>query len=98
MIKSEVVLRAFRASEDQESSLKFAEGHKKVLTAHWVTKVTSSNYNWMKDPSVFVILVESLEDGRASGGASVRASLGTGSWPIEEAAQELDPSIVTLVR
>lgn len=97
MSTSKVKIKAFRASSDVEASLKFADGHKRVLEAHGVKKVTSSNLEWTEDPSVFVLLVESLETGRALGGARVHASTATNLLPIESATVEMDPRIKEVV-
>jgi len=96
--KSNVVIRAFRAVADHESSLKFAEGHRRVLEAHGVKKVTSLNHSWMKDRGVFVILVESMTSGKALGGARVHAYHGAEPLPIEAATFDLDPKIQEIVR
>ena len=95
---AKVRINAFRASSDVESSIKFADGHRRVLEAHGVKKVTSSNLEWTEDPSVFVLLVESLETGRALGGARVHASTGNNILPIESATVDLDPRVVDVIK
>ncbi|MDZ7845744.1 MAG: hypothetical protein U5L96_02625 [Owenweeksia sp.] len=65
---SKVVIRAFRATAKPDLAQKFLEGHARVLRSHGVTKVTSLSEKWTKDPSVFVILVESEDGERIYGG------------------------------
>lgn len=98
MNKPNVRIRAFRATDDPEGSQKFANGHKRVLEAHGVNKVTSLNNEWMYDSSVFVLLVESRDDGRALGGARVHASTGHNKLPIEEATGYMDGKIYEVVQ
>lgn len=98
MDKPKVRIRAFRATDDQEGGRKFLEGHTRVLEAHGISMVTSAKADWISDPTVFVILVESLEDGRALGGARVQASIGDGRLPIEKAVGNMDKDIYEVVR
>lgn len=74
------------------------EGHRRVLEAHGVKKVTSLNNPWMDDASVFVLIVESKADGRALGGARVHAYTGTEGLPIEAATGEMDSTIFNIVK
>ena len=60
-METEVSIRAFRAIDDIETCLKFVAGHQKVLENHGIYNVTSSSHQWMYSPSVFVIVVESLD-------------------------------------
>jgi hypothetical protein len=93
----EVRLRAFRAIDEPEACVLFVEGHTYVLTSIGVTKVTSSKAEWMYNPAVFVIIVESLDGKKIFGGARVHVAGGTESLPIEQATGNLDPSIFNMV-
>lgn len=95
--KPVVRLRAFRAIDDLETCEKFLEGHALVLTNIGITKVTSSKNEWISNPGVFVIVVESLDGEKIFGGARVHVSFGEYQLPIEEATSLLDPSIHDLV-
>ncbi len=95
--KPEVRLRAFRAIDEPEVCELFVEGHTQVLTSIGVTKVTSSKNGWTTNPAVFVIVVESMGDGKIYGGARVHVAGGTEPLPIEQATSKLDPSIHDLV-
>ncbi len=93
----EVRLRAFRAIDEPEACALFVEGHTYVLTSIGVTKVTSSKAEWMYNPAVFVIIVESLDGKKIFGGARVHVAGGSESLPIEQATGKLDPSIFNMV-
>jgi hypothetical protein len=93
-----VRLRAFRAIDDPDACRLFLEGHAAVLTSIGITKVTSSKNDWVNNPAVFVIVVESLDGKVVFGGARVHAYGGTQPLPIEEATGSLDPSIFSLVK
>ena len=94
---SKIVIRAFRATEDVESSMKFLEGHSRVLRSHGITKVTSLSEKWPNDPSVFVILVESQDREKVYGGARVHAATKGHQLPLEEATGFMDKKVHDVV-
>lgn len=96
-MNSKVKIRAFRAISDRESSMKFVKGHSQVLKAHGITKVTSLNVEWIEDPSVFVILVESQDGAKVYGGARVHAASGKTQLPIELATGFMDEKVYDAV-
>jgi len=96
-METEVTIRAFRATDDPETCLKFIDGHKKVLENHGIQKVTSSSNDWMHRRSVFVIVVESTDGVKLFGGARVHAADGINPLPIEQATWTMDPKIKDFV-
>ncbi|TAH27561.1 MAG: hypothetical protein EAZ07_01410 [Cytophagales bacterium] len=92
-----VKIRAFRAIEDLEASMKFVNGHRRLLEAFGVKAVTSANIDWVYNPAVFVIIVESLDGEKIFGGSRVHAAGGTQPLPIEEATGKKDPKIYDMV-
>ncbi len=98
MSYTSVRIKAFRAINDFASCRKFIEGHRKVLDNHGISKITSANDEWAYNPSVFVVLVESLDGSKAYGGARVHAADGITGLPIEEATEYLDPKIHEAVK
>lgn len=88
-----VRIRAFRAIDDYKSSMKFFEGHRKVLDNHGIDKVTSSTMDWAFNPAVFAVLVESLDGAKAYGGARIHAYDGITPLPIQDATGIMDPLI-----
>lgn len=96
-MKTEIRIRAFRATDDPETCERFIEGHRKVLEHHGISKVTSSNEAWAESSSVFVIVVEDLERKKLYGGARVHAADNKTLLPIEEATKDLDEKILDYV-
>ena len=92
-----VKIRAFRAIEDPGTCERFVKGHEYVLTSIGVTKVSSSKNEWTKNPSVFVLTVESLNGEVLYGGARVHVAGGTQPLPIEQAVGIIDPAVYRLV-
>jgi hypothetical protein len=92
-----VKIRAFRAIDDPETCERFVKGHEYVLTSIGVTKVTSSKNDWIKNPSTFVLTVESLSGNTLYGGARIQVAGGTQPLPIEQAVGMIDPRVFKLV-
>jgi tetrahydromethanopterin S-methyltransferase subunit B len=88
-----IKIRVFRASEDEESSHLFVEGHRKVLDAYGVTKVTSNKENWIGDPNTYVIVAETKDSSRILGGARVQVRSQEIKMPMEDAIAKIDPQI-----
>ncbi len=86
-----IKIKAFKAVDDPERSLKFIEGHSRILELFGVTKVTSANIEWKDDPTVYVIAVE-LEK-KILGGARIKCFGGTQALPIESAISSMDNRI-----
>jgi hypothetical protein len=97
-METEIQIRAFRATEDSETCLKFILDHQKVLENHGIYKVTSSSVDWMYSPAVFVIVVESLDRKKLFGGARIHAYNQKDILPIEEATSQMDKRIHSVVR
>jgi hypothetical protein len=95
---TDIRIRAFRATEDKETCLKFIEGHKKVLSIYGIENITTNTEDWIYNPSIFVIVVESLDKEKLFGGARVQAADGKHPLPIEEATGKLDPAIYDIVK
>lgn len=92
-----VRLRAFRAIDDPVSCQLFLQGHEHVLTSIGVTKVTSSNDEWTRNPAAFVLIVESLDRTKVYGGARIHVAGGSQPLPIEQATGMMDPTVFDLV-
>ncbi len=97
-METEIRIRAFRATDDYETCLKFYEGHKKVLEGHGIGQVTSSAADWMFSNAVFVIVVETMDGSKLYGGVRVHAADGKILLPIETATADMDPAIHDYVR
>ncbi len=93
-VTTDIRIRAFRATDDPETCLKFIEGHRRVLSIYGLEKVTTNTDAWMYNPAIFVIVVESLDGQKLYGGARVQAADGIMPLPIEEATGEMDPKVL----
>jgi len=92
-----VRIRAFRAANDPISCEKFAEGHRQVLISYGINKVTSSNLEWISNPEVYVILVESLIDNKILGGTRIHIANESQPLPMETALGKMDQKILDMV-
>ncbi len=97
-VTTDIRIRAFRATEDPEACLKFIEGHRRVLTIYGIENITTNTDDWMYNPAIFVIVVESLDRKRLFGGARLQAANGITQLPIEEATTEMDFKIHDVVK
>lgn len=86
-------IRAFRAVDDYNSSMAFAEGHIEVLR-NFGLNLSSAKKTWMESPGVYVIIIESPESGEVFGGARIEVYDGIHTLPIVGAVSEEAPEII----
>jgi len=85
--------KAFKATDDEAACHKFIEGHRKVLEIFGITMITSAKHQWVHHDNTYVIIVESMEDNRALGGARIQIADEVLALPIEEAIGKVDTNI-----
>ncbi len=90
-------IRAFKATDDLEGCQKFLDGHIKVLTAFGITMITSAKKEWMYDSGTYVVLAESEDGSKVFGGARIQTPRNA-PLPIQEALEQYDASIHTLIK
>lgn len=90
-------IRAFKVTDDEDSCLRYIEGHRKVLESYGVTKVTSGATNWMGDPNTYAIIVEDESRDRVFGGARIQVHSRNLPMPLEDAIAILDSRIYAYV-
>ncbi len=95
---TEIRIRAFRAIDDPETCLKFIYGHRRVLSIYGIENITTNSDDWMFNPSIFVIAVESPDGKKLYGGSRLQAADGKKPLPIEEATGKMDSRIHDIVR
>lgn len=95
---TDIRIRAFRATDDPETCLKYINGHRKVLSIYGIENITTNNEEWMHSRSIFVIVVESIDGEKLYGGARLQAADGINPLPIEEATGSMDPKIYDIVK
>lgn len=89
-------IRVFKTTDDVDSCVRYAEGHANVLRDYGVTKVTSSNNEWINNPSAIVVTVED-EEGNMVGGERIHFTHEQFPLPIETAIGQVDVSVYPLV-
>lgn len=94
-----IKIKAFRTTQNQDSSELFADGHEQVLRDFGVEKVTSADRSWMKNPNVYVITVENEDGSKVYGGARIHV-VGdeNDKLPVQDAVGEMDRNIHTMVK
>ncbi len=97
-VTTDIRIRAFRATDDPETCEKFIEGHRRVLTIYGIENITTNTNDWMFNPAIFVVVVESLDGQKLYGGARVQAANGITPLPIEEATGSMDSKIYDVVK
>ena len=95
---TDICIRAFRATDDPETCKKFIQGHRKVLSIYGIENITTNTDDWMYNPAIFVIVVESGDREKLYGGARVQAANGIIQLPIEEATGKMDSKIHDVVK
>lgn len=96
--EKDIRIRAFRATEDMETCLKFIEGHKKVLSIYGLENITTNVASWVYNPSIFVIVVEPLDGEKLYGGVRLQCADGIHPLPIEDAVGKMDARIHQIVK
>jgi len=97
-MNTEIRIRAFRTTDDYETCQKFIEGHRKVLAIYGIENISTNTYDWIYNPSIFVIVVETLDKSKLYGGARVQCADGINPLPIEVATGDMDPRIYDEVK
>jgi hypothetical protein len=90
-------IRAFRSPDDVETSLKYVDGHRKVLESYGVKKVTSASVEWLHDPQTYVVLVESEDGEKIYGGGRIQIRTQEMKMPMEDAIAKIDKGIYDYV-
>ena len=98
MTETDIRIRAFRATDDKETCLKFLQGHKKVLAIFGIENITTNVDSWILNPSIFVIVVEPMNGEKLYGGVRLQCVDGVTPLPIEDAVGKMDPKIHKVVR
>ncbi len=91
-------LRAFRAIDEPETCGQYLDEHLEVLRIFGITKITSANDDWLRNPSCYVIIAEDPKSGQIVGGIRVQQVGGTQPLPVEDAIGFMDSAIHLLVK
>lgn len=69
-----------------------------VLRIYGITQITTANTDWMKNPNIYVIAVESEDQDKTYAGSRIQIADGIHPLPIEDAVGKMDPKIHDLVK
>lgn len=86
-------IRAYKAPDDVETSMRYIEGHRNVLEAYGVKQVTSANHDWLYDTNTYVIIVESEDGEKIFGGGRIQLRSQQLKLPMEGAIAKIDSKI-----
>ena len=98
LTEKDIRIRAFRATEDKDTCLKFIEGHKKVLSIYGLENISTNVDSWIYNPSIFVIVVEPLDGEKLYGGVRLQCADLIHPLPIEDAVGKMDRTIHKIVK
>ncbi len=94
-----VKIRVVRAVSSPEETEKYIAGHFNVLESYGVTKVTSADRSWVKNPNVYLLLVEAMDGtGRILGGGRIQMRNENFPLPLEGAILEKDERIIDYMK
>ncbi|MCH2214573.1 MAG: hypothetical protein MK086_05330 [Flavobacteriales bacterium] len=93
-----ILLRAYRAVDDEESCLNYADGHRKVLEGFNLGNISTNNNNWAYNPHVYVVEAKDIETGELLGGIRVQIADGRINLPVQDAVSHFDPKVNDMVR
>lgn len=95
---SNVIINAFRATDNLIGSLQFVEEHHAYLEKMGLADaVTSSTPEWVYDPNTVVIMAECAITGEKLAGARVQKHSGDLKLPVVHALESMDRNIVNYV-
>lgn len=90
-----VKIRVVRPVSSPEETEKYIAGHFNVLESYGVTKVTSADRSWVKNPNVYLLLVEAMDGtGKVLGGGRIQMRNDNFPLPLEGAILEKDERII----
>lgn len=97
LMEKEIRIRVFRAPDDIETCQKFIVGHQRMLSIYDIENVSTNTNDWIYNPSIFVVVVETMDKQKLYGGTRLQVADGINPLPIEEATWGMDPKISDVV-
>ena len=94
----QINIRAFRAINEYETCLKYMTNHVNVLKDYGITNVTSSNDEWIKNPNMYCVIAETVNENEMIGGIRVQVSDSKNMLPVETAIGKMDNRIYEMVK
>jgi len=91
-------IKAYRAIDNLELCMKYAQEHRRVLESFNLTNLTTNNNDWAHNPDVYVVVAFSEKNGHLLGGIRIQIANGKMNLPVEDAVSHFDPKIKELVQ
>lgn len=91
-------IKGFHASENMTDSIKFAEGHQKVLADHGFSHISSNNYDWVNDSGTYVLIAESLDCTEILGGVRIQIKTAPKLLELEKALIHKDAYLTDFIK
>ncbi len=91
-----LTIRAFRAIDEENTCLRYMEGHARVLTDYGITNISTNNATWKENPSVYGIIAED-EEGVVVGGVRLHLTDGIHPLPVEDAIGDRVPTLSSII-
>ena len=89
----EATLHVFASADDLDLSRRFSEGHKEVLRASGITKLTSFDEGWVGDPDTTVFLLTCQNDEVLLSGMRLQKRQTDHKLPLERAVGDAHPEV-----
>ena len=93
----EATLHVFASADDIDLSQRFAEGHKAVLRASGITRLTSFDESWVGDPDTTVFLLTCQDDEVLLSGMRLQKRQPDHPLPLERAVGEGHPEVSAML-
>lgn len=90
----EVTLHVFSSADDPDLSRRFAEGHRAVLRASGITRLTSFGDSWVGDPDTTLFLLTCQEDEVLLSGMRLQKRQPDRALPLERAVGAEHPELL----
>lgn len=93
-----ILLRAYRAVDEEDTCKEFAEGHRKVLEGFNLGNITTNNLAWAYNSHVYVVIARDMNTQNLLGGIRIQIADGIHPLPVEGAVAHFDPKIIDMVK
>jgi hypothetical protein len=96
-VTSNVIIRVFRAIDDEQSCIRYLEGHRKVLIEHGFSHFKTNTQDWFYNPYIYVLIAEDCATGDCVGGVRLEIADDSYELPAQKALKKIDPRIVDYI-
>lgn len=94
---SDVIIRAFRAIDDEASCIRYLEGHRRVLIEHGFSHFKTNTQDWFYNPNIYVLIAEDCRTNDCVGGVRLEIADDSYELPTQKALKKIEPRIVEYI-